>query len=549
MDVAAISVARASAKNTHALRASDWTASRAYVVGELVCSFGMLYRVTTAHTSGTAFDVTKFQVLGNASRVRSFRRANPAPLGVKLKGGNIVPHPDDNNSWVNLWAGWDSNARFESWIKPQMQKAVAVGMNSVRFVGGLGGVILGTYTLDVYLSRVREYIEYAAELGLYVYGVGGEFGQLYPVLPEQALREAWVAGPVADVLMATGLVFNEYPNVIAYDVMQESLRGEGIWRPGATEVEQHAFNTILATAVRSVTSLPITFSHPVGPRVGDPGTTGSNPPEPPNSPSVFNMPYLEDWQAAALYCDFLDAHVYYNMALDDMTEVFKIGTPILVGEVGESQAAGESVRVQRLKDVGKVISRPDVSGGFVWAMVDQKNTADEQFGLFTVAFAPRNASITALNDWPTVDAPFVLQLKPSDTVLNQAVGVAKRLTGSNKSLTLGRPCRVVARLIFDYDAPDALDVATAFVGAGANGATPTNMDPDAAIALSIFQNGASLPLGADPIRGTVAWEAYYVAHKGAVWTFDIQAVRAAGPSLTAIANAPNTVATLTFYGL
>src|SRR5450631_767318 len=41
-------------------RGSDWAAARAYVVGELVVSTGVIYRATTSHTSASAFDGTKF---------------------------------------------------------------------------------------------------------------------------------------------------------------------------------------------------------------------------------------------------------------------------------------------------------------------------------------------------------------------------------------------------------------------------------------------------------------------------------------------------------
>jgi hypothetical protein len=45
---------------TYALRVPDWITARAYVVGELAVSSGTIYRCTTAHTSGGAFDGSKF---------------------------------------------------------------------------------------------------------------------------------------------------------------------------------------------------------------------------------------------------------------------------------------------------------------------------------------------------------------------------------------------------------------------------------------------------------------------------------------------------------
>ena len=50
--------------STYARLAPDWTTGRAYVVGELVTSGGVLYRCVTAHTSGASINLSNFAALG-----------------------------------------------------------------------------------------------------------------------------------------------------------------------------------------------------------------------------------------------------------------------------------------------------------------------------------------------------------------------------------------------------------------------------------------------------------------------------------------------------
>jgi len=51
-------------------------------------------------------------------------------LGTKLRGGNIVVKPGYN--WNHLIAEWDWN----NWIKPQIDRAVKLGLNAVRMISG-----------------------------------------------------------------------------------------------------------------------------------------------------------------------------------------------------------------------------------------------------------------------------------------------------------------------------------------------------------------------------------------------------------------------------
>ena len=66
---AALLASETSASGTYSLLAPAWMTGRAYVAEELVTNAGLLYRVTTAHTSAGAFDATKFTAFGGGGSV------------------------------------------------------------------------------------------------------------------------------------------------------------------------------------------------------------------------------------------------------------------------------------------------------------------------------------------------------------------------------------------------------------------------------------------------------------------------------------------------
>lgn len=53
----------------------------------------------------------------------------PLP-GAKVRGGNITVKP--GYDWRHLWSEWD----WDNWIKPQIDRAVVLGLNTIRFIGG-----------------------------------------------------------------------------------------------------------------------------------------------------------------------------------------------------------------------------------------------------------------------------------------------------------------------------------------------------------------------------------------------------------------------------
>jgi hypothetical protein len=52
-------------------------------------------------------------------------------LGAKIRGGNITTKPA-YQQWDHFWADWD----WDNWIKPQIDRATKLGLNTIRLIGG-----------------------------------------------------------------------------------------------------------------------------------------------------------------------------------------------------------------------------------------------------------------------------------------------------------------------------------------------------------------------------------------------------------------------------
>lgn len=84
---------------TYALRVPTWVTARDYILNELVLNAGILYRVSTAHTSAESFDATKFEAItGEASGDYV-----EVPAGTPVVGDILVVTDD-----VPLTFGWAS---------------------------------------------------------------------------------------------------------------------------------------------------------------------------------------------------------------------------------------------------------------------------------------------------------------------------------------------------------------------------------------------------------------------------------------------------------
>jgi hypothetical protein len=222
--------------------------------------------------------------IGSASRVRG---ALKSPLlSDKILGGNIVAKP--GFGWIQMWSEWD----WDNWIKPQVDRAVALGFNCVRVIGeavtGLGlpgsqfaawapntaysdltwgirrtptglyrlvsagtsgataptgtgtGIVNGTATWDYagplyseptqadYLARWAQLAQYCTDVGISLYAA--------PVtrLIKASFNLDYLDADVIAAVRATAATLAEYPCVIGLDVFQEGDQIAWPWRQNQT---------------------------------------------------------------------------------------------------------------------------------------------------------------------------------------------------------------------------------------------------------------------------------------------------------------------------
>lgn len=269
--------------------------------------------------------------------------------GTLLKGSNIAPKGSDidsGHSWRSFFSTWD----WEGWIKPQVDLVRAAGGNVVRLIGDVRGVNDGTFTLNAYLSRWQQLIEYCATQGILVYSAGGGGSQLAGFTQQQIL----------DVVVGLANLIDQYPEtVVAFDVIQESSTG---WA---------ADNAAVATsAVRSATATPLTYSH-----------------------IVSTVSALRDrtWKATLReHVDYFDIHAYVDLpafCLYDMFWSQGEKKPILIGEFGASDEDGVAAQTARYKSVVDValnrVNNLHPAGALSWAVKDFQDSPGYRWGMWT----------------------------------------------------------------------------------------------------------------------------------------------------------------------
>jgi len=94
---------------------------------------------------------TEVRALGDTPSQQQVMQAGArwAIYGAKIRGGNIVTKSGFN--WNHLWSEWD----WENWIKPQIDRATALGFNTVRMIS-LPRVIFDSVDSLAHQSRERS---------------------------------------------------------------------------------------------------------------------------------------------------------------------------------------------------------------------------------------------------------------------------------------------------------------------------------------------------------------------------------------------------------
>lgn len=316
----------------------------------------------------------------------------------KLKGGNIVPKPSsptgDSTGPGGLWAEWD----WDNWIKPQIDRAIQLGLNAVR-INCAPQVALVRYSTAIaklsqatYIARCEQIASYCLGRGLYLYPTLTEkyaymytmFGGLGGVPPWDFQDEL-----VTDLVAASAAAFAKYPNVIAFDVFQEGLGSDG---DGLTVADVIALYAAIRVAAPGI---PLTTSDSSG-SFGNAAYFWAN---------DSSLPY-QLWTYGPGGADFADLHIYLDnvdpVDLDGYIE--RVQLPIMFGEYGAAQVQTPEYRASLYEGVRSLHNKPGILGSFLWALADQAGTGfvAKQFGVwdntgFSQPTFPLPAGVTPLS--------------------------------------------------------------------------------------------------------------------------------------------------------
>jgi hypothetical protein len=253
--------------------------------------------------------------------------------------------------WGGLYTTWD----WEGWVKPQIDDIASVS-NAVRFFGTTSALADGSMTLDLYLSRWRQVLDYASSLGLYMYPCAADLRHWGYFSTEQAVQ---MYRELASLLA-------NYSNVIGVDITNEAF-GALNEKPEKLTYRQHQpvdeLLSELGDTVRS-SGLPITHSR----NIDDPG----------GWTEAFFTDYLGD---------YLDFHVYYPPGPGDSQQIYgqswASGKKLVIGEFGENLLASPEDRSNFYNAV-RLMCANDLNclGAFAWAAWDQGPAPANMYGLF-----------------------------------------------------------------------------------------------------------------------------------------------------------------------
>lgn len=280
--------------------------------------------------------------------------------GIKVKGGNVVVK-SYGGSWGGLFSEWD----WDNWIKPQVDRARALGMNTIRLIGNPGIIFMAAgenypaITLEQYIARWRQLADYTKSLGM----------MLYPALCEKwafwdGTTFDFANADRIDAIKAVAKALAPYPNVIGFDVFQE----------GSGKDDGLTVNNVLDLygAIRSVApGIPLTTSN---------SSDGFGNPE--DFWSDQNSIQYQAWTAKG-GADFIDIHVYLdNVDVSNLSNFSSLGKPILVGEFGTPQSLTPAEQVGRIVSGKDLHNLPGVLGSIVWGLADQGTADADKIGIW-----------------------------------------------------------------------------------------------------------------------------------------------------------------------
>lgn len=335
---------------------------------------------------------------GQYSRVQAIQPASRWDLlpgghqvkGVNLTSNNMPNTPVNPGGWAKIWVDWD----WTGWLKPQIDKALAIGINTIHIhgtnygrtgSGSTGGTASGPYaevlSLATYLAEWDQILSYCRSIGMYVYpgfnadsaiceytGYGG-YTPSDAFLTAEYTALAGVLGKYLDI-------------VIGFDMAIES-------RPWAVAHGSQFYPVVKAVEPRL--KLAWSCDYATAPTVW----------------SNLNLAYNS--------FDFIDIHNYWDATATDLDWLMNYWTkPVLIGEFGQNigttpngtsnnPGGGTPARQSRyngaLAMVNNVTSGRRLAGACAWCMYDQNQDGvlNNSFGMYDQA-GNRRSDVSAIFD-------------------------------------------------------------------------------------------------------------------------------------------------------
>lgn len=117
---------------------------------------------TSVQTTLTNADATTAALPAKAD---SYQLIRPSIARTKLRGGNVVVKPGYN--WHYMWAEWD----WTNWIKPQIDRAAALGLNAIRTIMSPYAVVAPSITWAAWAASTAYSVDNIRTKGGNVYRV------------------------------------------------------------------------------------------------------------------------------------------------------------------------------------------------------------------------------------------------------------------------------------------------------------------------------------------------------------------------------------------
>lgn len=268
-----------------------------------------------------------------------------------------------------MWQSWDW-----SFMKSQVDDAVALGANSVRLIGCIPVVTTGLITRTTYLNQWTQFLDYCQGLGLSVLPTGGSL----------AYWGATTVAQAGDELAAWAALVDTRSCVIGLDVTNECFAAGAVAGLSSSQTMERV--TVLNARVRAATTKAIT-----------------------NSRTCHSLGRWDHQEGAWLdpLSDFHSVHSYYTMAPTDPQSWMSKwwgSKPILLGEFGAAldlTAAQRTARYEAARQL--VLQNPRFVGAMAWAVRDIAAGNANAWGLVDETRTPRTDIASTFALFPDAD--------------------------------------------------------------------------------------------------------------------------------------------------